>query len=537
MIKQVTWAPEQPCYRAEMLLDLPPSAEFVYRNSNNMCPILPGSPAFTPSAPDCEMPSQDVIVVGDAASKRYILAGAITAHRSMTYFTLVKRGRFHSILVKQPEIAPDGVPEEVIVLEGDDWRKLLIQYADQAARAMAVKPIKAEKNMTGYCTWYYYYADVTEKDFLENLDALKAKKDSCYSSQVVQIDDGYQTFQGDWLDQDPSWPTPLAEIGKRITDAGMQAGIWTMPMLASTASRVYREHPDWFVRRQDGSVLEIHGWSPPPDHLWVCLDATQEVVREHLRNVFQTFRKWGFTYFKMDGLCYGLPQGKRSDPNATAVSAFRLAMKTIREAVPDATLLGCCPPYMPLLGLVDNCRVSPDTSRYYHPERPVTNCDYAAGNCCIANAYHATISRFWWFDRFFRADPDTLMARQDNAFYTIGEARISVITGILTGVSITSDHLGRIAPDRLELLGRAARYRLRNAMPADWEPDRWPQIFTGSVDGQNAAAVVNDSDKTMTYDFAALGLTGTAQEVLQPMGKLTGTITLPPHDAALLIQC
>ena len=46
--------------------------------------------------------------------------------------------------------------------------------------------------------------------------------------------------------------------------------------------------------------------------------------------------------------------------------------------------------FMPLLGLVDNCRVSPDTSRYYHPERPVTNCDYAAGNCCIANAYHAT---------------------------------------------------------------------------------------------------------------------------------------------------
>ena len=537
MIKQVVWAPEKPCYRAEMLLDLPPSAQFVYRNSNNMCPILPGSSVHTPAAPECEMPSQDVIVVGDEASSRYILAGAITAHRSMTYFTLVKRGRFHSILVKQPDIAPDAVPEDVIVLEGDDWRKLLIQYADQAARAMAVKPIKAEKNVTGYCTWYYYYADVTEKDFLENLEALKAKKDSCYSAQVVQIDDGYQTFQGDWLDQDPSWPTPLEEIGKRITDAGMQAGIWTMPLLASTASRVFREHPDWFVRRPDGSVLEIHGWSPPPDHLWVCLDATQEAVQEHLRNVFQTFRKWGYSYFKMDGLCYGLPQGKRSDPNATPVSAFRLAMKTIREAVPDATLLGCCPPYMPLLGLVDHCRVSPDTSRYYHPDRPFYNCDYAPGDCCIANALHATISRFWWFDRFFRADPDTLMARQDNAFYTLGEARISVMTGILTGVSITSDHLGRIAPDRLELLGKAARYRLRNAMPVDWVPNRWPQIFSGSVDGKNATAIINDSDKTLTYHFESLNLTGTAEEVLQPMGKVTGSITLPPHDAALLIQC
>ncbi|MBQ4336822.1 MAG: hypothetical protein IJC34_06495, partial [Lentisphaeria bacterium] len=68
MIKQVVWAPEKPCYRAEMLLDLPPSAQFVFRNSNNMCPILPGSSAHTPAAPECEMPSQDVIVVGVEAS-------------------------------------------------------------------------------------------------------------------------------------------------------------------------------------------------------------------------------------------------------------------------------------------------------------------------------------------------------------------------------------------------------------------------------------------------------------------------------------
>ena len=534
-MKNAVWTPERPCYRAELKLDLPPFAEFIFRNSNNMSPILPGSAVTSPSAPECELPSQDVIVVGDEASGRYILAGALTAKRSMTYFTLVKRGRFDSILVKQPDIAPGDTPEEILVLEGSDWRKLLTAYADRAARAMAVKPIDATKNVTGYCTWYYYYAGVTEKDFLENLEALK-KNRTPYAAQYVQIDDGYQTFQGDWLDQDPSWPTPLKEIGKRITDAGMRAGIWTMPMLASTASRVYREHPDWFVRREDGAVLEISGWSPPPDNLWVCLDATQEAVREHLTNVFQTFRSWGFSYFKMDGLCFGLPRGRRSDPDATPVSAFRLALKTIRDAVPDATLLGCCPPYMPLLGLVDHCRTSPDTSRYFHPQLPPRNCDYQAGAPCIANALHATESRFWWLDRFFRGDPDTLMARQDNAFYTIGEARISVMTGILTGVCITSDHLGTIAPDRLELLGRAARYRLRDAMPADWKPYRWPQIFTGTVDGKKAAAVINDSDETITYDFAQLELTGTAEEVLQPLGECTGSLTLPAHDAALLIQ-
>ncbi len=535
-MSKFNWQSEKPCYRAELELDLPPQAGFMFRSSNNMCPLLPSSNVFWPPAFEGEYNSQDVIVVGDETTKRFVLAGATTAHRSLTYFSLYKRGRFKSILVKQPDIQPGEKPEEIIVLEGSDWRKLLKDYAAITARNMGVAPIKAEKNLTGYCTWYYYYADVTEKDFLENLEALKARRDSAYPAAVVQIDDGYQTFQGDWLDQDPSWPTPLAEIGKRITDAGMQAGIWTMPMLASTASRVYREHPDWFVKKENGQVLEISGWSPPPDNLWVCLDATQKVVREHLKNVFQTFRSWGFSYFKMDGLGFGLPQGLRSDEKATAVSAFRQGLKAIRDAVPDATLLGCCPPFLACLGLVDNCRVSPDTGRYwYAPSDHVLNCD-GGPTPGIASALHSTVSCFWMYDRFFRADPDTLMARQDNAWYTLGEARISVMTGILTGVAITSDNLGTIAPERLELLGRAARYRLRDAQPLEWPLDRWPQIFEGTVDGRRGIALINDSPESVTYDFAKLGLTGTAEEVLQPAGPMNGSITLPPHDAALLIQ-
>ena len=55
------------------------------------------------------------------------------------------------------------------------------------------------------------------------------------------------------------------------------------------------------------------------------------------------------------------------------------------------------------------------------------------------------MNNFWRFDRWFRMDPDSLMARQDNAFYTAGEARISVLTGIMTGVCLTSDNLATIS--------------------------------------------------------------------------------------------
>ena len=308
-----------------------------------------------------------------------------------------------------------------------------------------------------------------------------------------------------------------------------------MPFLASTASRVYQEHKDWFVKDAQGEPLAVLGWSPPPDHHWVCLDATRQEVREHLKRTFQTLREWGFRYFKMDGLGFGLLNGKYVDPSATPVSAFRLGMQCIREAVPDAVLLGCCPPFMAVLGFVDFCRVGPDTSRYWRkPGKPV-NCDSAPGSVCISNALHGTLSLWWMYDRYFRADPDALMARSDNAFYTAGEARMSVLTGILTGIAITSDHLGRITTDRLALLERAAEYRLRNARPWKWEPDSWPQVFTGILNGKRGAVIFNDTPDIQTFSLRELGFNN-AEELLHPLGELGNAIVLASHDGALLVE-
>ena len=114
---------------------------------------------------------------------------------------------------------------------------------------------------------------MTQTHLLENVDAL-AKNRSVFAAEYVQIDDGYQTWQGDWLDRHENWPVPLDVTAKKITDAGMKAGIWIMPFVASTSSRVFQEHPDWFVKDDQGEILTHTGWTAPPDHLWACLDTT-----------------------------------------------------------------------------------------------------------------------------------------------------------------------------------------------------------------------------------------------------------------------
>lgn len=531
------WQSPRPCFRTEFPLDLPPSAAFVYRSANNMALLSAGSCVFTPPAFDGEYPSEDVIVVGDEKSGTYILAGALTARRSLSYFTLIKHGRFHSIEVKQPEIAPDGTPEELICLEGNDWRKLLIEYAERSAEAMGVRPFSAETNLVGYCSWYYYYANVTEADVLENLSALvKSENRRRFPVDYFQIDDGYQAFQGDWLERRASWPSPLAETAAKIQAQGIRPGIWVMPFIASTASRTFREHPEWFVKNPAGEPLIFNGWSPPPDNHWACLDATQPEVREHMQMIFRTLYGYGFRFFKMDGLGFALPEGVRSDPEATAVSAFRAGLTAIHEAVPEATLLGCGAPFMPCLGLVDNCRISNDTGRSWHLSRPVNNADPNLSDPCIANALHAVRANWWMLDRWFRADPDAIMVRQDNIFITEGEARISLLTAILTGISVTSDNLRTIAPERLKLLGKSVSLRLFEPVPESWACDTWCQVFKGRCNGKSGVIIFNDSAEPCSFDLTELGFAeGVAEELLQER-RICRVLQVPPHDGALLCE-
>jgi len=141
-------------------------------------------------------------------------------------------------------------------------------------------------------------------------------------------------------------------------------------------------------------------------------------------------------------------------------------------------------------------------------------------------------------DRFFRCDPDVVIARQDHSELTIGESRISALLGIMSGISITSDNLRTIAPDRLELLGKAAKLRIRNIMPILVERDSWPKAFTGTVNNHKAVAVFNTEDHDIDYSFETLELDNEqeGEELLHPLGKQKHAITVKSHDAILLVQ-
>jgi len=518
-------------------LNLPLGASFFLRHREALIPSDYGP--FRQENVSCfdgDLSSQGMLIVGATQPGKYLLVGALRAHRSLTYFSLhVRQKRLEGLTVYQPDMPADGEGEPLVVLEGLDWRHLLLEYAERV-RVDANPRCSLPSPSVGYCTWYYSYQQITEAGFFQNLETLASHR-ARFPVRVVQIDDGYQAHHGDWLTTGPDWPSSLATIAGRISAAGFVPGIWTMPLLASTASRIFHEHPDWFVHGRDGELVVIPGWSPKPDDKWVCLDASRNDVQRHLRDVFSCLYECGFRYFKLDGLGLSYPDGLREDGQATCISALRTGMQVIREAVHDSTVLSCGGPFLPSVGLADQARMSGDTGTRWKAvgipgegvprnTRPWEDQDPTIP--CLFNALRQTLQNWWMFDRWFLADPDVVMARDENTRLTAGEARLSALAAVLTGVVFTSDDLGKMAPERLSLLERVARLRMVDAFPIRDGADY--TLFSGKIGTSSALAVFNWSEEPLLLDLRSLGLSNPAMEWLNPASSFP---TLAGHDAAL----
>ncbi len=246
----------------------------------------------------------------------------------------------------------------------------------------------------GWCSWYHYYATVSADDIRENLDALRAYPNLEY----VQIDDGYQARMGDWLLPSDKFADGVDALIDTIHRAGRKAGIWLAPFIAESGSALFQTHPDWFVRRADGSPLPAEevtygGWRCTP---WYMLDGTHPQALAYLREVVTTMRRdWKVDYFKLDALYWGAVHGGlRQRPNATRIEAYRAALQVIHDAADGAFVLGCNAPMWPSLGLVDGMRIGDDIER---------------GHARMLQVREETFRRNWMHRRLWLNDPDCLV--------------------------------------------------------------------------------------------------------------------------------
>jgi alpha-galactosidase len=282
----------------------------------------------------------------------------------------------------------------------------------------------------GFCSWYNYYQDINEEIINTNIREI-----SKAGFKLFQIDDGYQTFVGDFLTIDKKkFPNGIKPIVEKIHSLGMKAGVWMAPISAEVNSVIAKEHPDWLIKDKKGnSILVGCSWSRH-----YVYDIYNPEVREYVKKLFEFMVVENkFDYLKLDFL-YTACIYPRTDK--TRAQIMRDTMEFFRENTFGAEILGCGVPLVSAAGTTDYCRIGADVSLKFddhwymkmaHRERISTK------NTLLNTIFRRHLNDFWFLN-----DPDVYLLRDDNMWMNDKQKEaLTVLNHIFGGLYLTSDNL------------------------------------------------------------------------------------------------
>jgi alpha-galactosidase len=303
------------------------------------------------------------------------------------------------------------------------------------------------EGLKGYTSWYNYFQKINESIILRDLEGLKRVKDK---ANIFQIDDGYETYVGDWLDENPKkFPNGMEYIAKKIHEAGFKAGIWLAPFSAQKKSRIVREHPDWLIKDKTGKpFVAVVAWGGA-----YTLDLYNENVKNYLRDVFDTvLYKWDFDMVKLDFL---YSQCMRPRNGKTRGEIMRDAMEFLRECVGNKLLLGCGVPLGSGFGLMDACRTGCDADLSYR-EKIYNTLRVNSEIISTQNSINNTVFRRHLNGRAFCGDPDVFFLRKNHIKFSENQKLLLArINNLFGGVLFVSDNVGEYDEKQLSTLSKA----------------------------------------------------------------------------------
>ena len=338
-------------------------------------------------------------------------------------------------------------------------------------------PYKYSEKIFGYTSWYNYYQNINEEIILRDLEGLDSR------FNLFQIDDGYETFVGDWLDIDKNkFPNGFEAIVKKIHEKGYKAGIWLAPFVAEEKSKLFREHKELFKRDKQNNLVKAGGnWSG-----FYLLDMDNKDTLAYIEKCLRYYIDLGFDFFKLDFL-YAVTLPRYYDK--TKAMATEKAYKFVRDILENKLILGCGAIPSTSSSYFDYLRVGPDVSlkfddvwfmRFAHRERISTK-------VTLQN----TIYRSIFNKHLFYNDPDVFLLRDENIELNNKQKEaLLTINALFGSVLMTSDNIATYNDKTKELLEDALKL-FKDAKEIKYERDN---------DYIHIEYKYNDKIEKITYD-------------------------------------
>ncbi|MDX1378437.1 MAG: glycoside hydrolase family 36 protein [Anaerolineales bacterium] len=284
-----------------------------------------------------------------------------------------------------------------------------------------------EKPPRVWCSWYSLYKWINEANLTKALHDLED-----LPFDVFQIDDGWQDVSGNW-EAGKNFPSGMAAFADKVKATGRTAGIWLSPFIVTPNLKIFREHPEWILRDEQGDMVSAGlNWTGNT----YSLDITHPEVLEWLDGLIRKVVGWGFDYLKLDFLYAGAAVGKHYK-DIPREEAYRHAMQVMRNAAGDAYILACGAPIIPSLGLCDGIRVGPDVAPYWL-NRALSVWLNNPNETSTQNAIRTSIHRLW-LRPLVNIDPDVLYFRSKFNALKPHENQLLQDLGTITGFKATSD--------------------------------------------------------------------------------------------------
>jgi alpha-galactosidase len=334
--------------------------------------------------------------------------------------------------------------------------------------------------VNGWCSWFYTLDQVSEDEVLRNT-AFAAEHLREFGLEYIQVDDGYQRLFGDWQGNE-RFPHGMQALAERIKAHGFKPGLWIAPYVISEQTELFRQHPDWLLRRRDGSLQRIGNWeneSSPAAQAEVvkryCLDITHPEAAAWLRDLFATIaRRWGYEMIKIDFVAWSILAAERyHEPGVSSAEVYRRGLEIMRAAAGDGCHILDCGPANTTVGLIDSMRAEADINYGY---AAAAWKQYFEDPACSAAA---AAKRYYFHRRTWVTDVDHACLD----LLTVEQARAAAtLIALSGGNTISGDRLIDLDSAKLEIFKKILPSFGEAAIPVDLLEADIPATFVLRVE-------------------------------------------------------
>ena len=211
--------------------------------------------------------------------------------------------------------------------------------------------------MHGWCSWYLKTSQITGEDVLGIVGAVSNSAGRLRPG-VIQIDDGYQDFDGTW-DANAKFPEGMPFYAKKIAGTGARPGLWMALTMIGVKAPWLKDPAN--LETVWGGTFKKESPFRPDETGWI--DPTQPRAKAYIADRVRHAVTSGFTYLKTDFNNIG--EGGWYEKKKTSFEIMRDHYANIRQAAGEGTYILYCAtwPNRATVGLVDASRISEDAHR------------------------------------------------------------------------------------------------------------------------------------------------------------------------------